>query len=58
MAAAVARLGGSGTSSQISEWVAANFTQVTISGSTFYDLTQPLSSSGTSAATGTSTQTT
>lgn len=37
-------MGGSGTGSQISEWVAANFTQVTISGSTFYDLTQPLSS--------------
>ena len=42
-------MGGTGTGTQISEWVAANFTQVTISGSTFYDLTQPLSS-----ATGTS----
>lgn len=51
-------LGGSGTGSQISTWVAANFTQVTIGGSTFYDLTQPLTSSGTSAATGSTTQTT
>ena len=37
--------GGSGTSSQISAWVQENFTPVTIDGSTFYDLTQPLSSS-------------
>ena len=51
-------MGGSGTGSQISEWVAANFTQVTIGGSTFYDLTQPLTSSGASTATGTTTQTT
>jgi 4-amino-4-deoxy-L-arabinose transferase-like glycosyltransferase len=50
--------GGSGTGSQISDWVAASFTQVTIGGSTFYDLTQPLTSSGASAATGTTTQTT
>ena len=50
-------MGGSGTGSQISTWVAANFTQVTIGGSTFYDLTQPLTSSG-AAATGTTTQTT
>ena len=49
-------LGGTGTGSQISEWVAATFTQVTIGGSTFYDLTQPLTSSAT--ATGTTTQTT
>lgn len=49
-------MGGSGTGSQISEWVAATFTQVTISGSTFYDLTQPLSSStGTSGSTTTQT---
>jgi hypothetical protein len=45
--------GSSGTGSQISTWVEANFTQVTIGGSTFYDLTQPLSA----AASGT-TQTT
>ena len=50
-------LGSSGTGSQISEWVAANYTQVTIGGSTFYDLTQPLTS-GSSAATSTTTQTT
>lgn len=49
-------MGGSGTGSQISEWVAATFTQVTISGSTFYDLTQPLSSAtGTSGSTTTQT---
>jgi 4-amino-4-deoxy-L-arabinose transferase-like glycosyltransferase len=34
-------LGGSGTGSEIATWVAANFTSVTIGGSTFYDLTQP-----------------
>jgi 4-amino-4-deoxy-L-arabinose transferase-like glycosyltransferase len=51
-------LGGTGTGSQITEWVAANFTQVTIGGSTFYDLTQPLASGGTATATGTTTQTT
>ena len=51
-------LGGSGTGSQISAWVAANFTQVTISGSTFYDLTQPLTSTGTTAAAAATTQTT
>jgi 4-amino-4-deoxy-L-arabinose transferase-like glycosyltransferase len=49
--------GGTGTGTQISAWVAANFTQVTIGGSTFYDLTQPLTSTGTAAA-GTTTQTT
>jgi 4-amino-4-deoxy-L-arabinose transferase-like glycosyltransferase len=50
--------GGTGTGTQISAWVAANFTQVTISGSTFYDLTQPLTSTATAAATGATTQTT
>ncbi len=49
--------GFAGTGTQISAWVAANFTQVTIGGSTFYDLTQPLTSAGTTA-TGTTTQTT
>lgn len=34
--------GGSSSSSEISSWVQANFTSVTIGGSTFYDLTQPL----------------
>ncbi|MEW1952564.1 glycosyltransferase family 39 protein [Terrabacter sp. NPDC080008] len=34
--------GGSSSSSEISSWVQANFTPVTIGGSTFYDLTQPL----------------
>jgi 4-amino-4-deoxy-L-arabinose transferase-like glycosyltransferase len=48
---------GSGTGSQISAWVAANFTQVTLGSSTFYDLTQPLASASTGSA-GTSTQTT
>ncbi|WP_404389205.1 glycosyltransferase family 39 protein [Humibacillus xanthopallidus] len=35
--------GGSSASSEISSWVQQNFTAVTIDGSTFYDLTQPLS---------------
>jgi 4-amino-4-deoxy-L-arabinose transferase-like glycosyltransferase len=48
--------GGSGTSSQISTWVQANFTQVTIGGTTFYDLTRPLA--GTSAVTSATTQNT
>ncbi|MBW8730823.1 MAG: glycosyltransferase family 39 protein [Terrabacter sp.] len=34
--------GGSSASSEISSWVQATFTSVTIDGSTFYDLTQPL----------------
>jgi 4-amino-4-deoxy-L-arabinose transferase-like glycosyltransferase len=48
--------GSSGTGTQISTWVAANFTQVTIGGSTFYDLTKPLA--GTSASSSTTTQNT
>ncbi|WDT88366.1 glycosyltransferase family 39 protein [Streptomyces sp. SCSIO-PteL053] len=36
-------MGGSGTSSQITSWVAENFTEVTVGGATFYDLTQPAS---------------
>lgn len=46
--------GGSNVSSQITQWVEANYTSVTIGGSTFYDLTQPVSGStatGTGAAT-------
>ncbi|UZI30016.1 ArnT family glycosyltransferase [Streptomyces sp. VB1] len=35
------RGGNSGTSSQISSWVTENFTEVTVGGTTFYDLTQP-----------------
>ncbi|GAB3581241.1 hypothetical protein GCM10027579_09070 [Calidifontibacter terrae] len=35
--------GGSNDASQISSWVTANFTKVTIGGQTFYDLTQPTS---------------
>ena len=34
--------GGSDAASQISSWVRQTFTEVTIDGSTFYDLTQPL----------------
>ncbi|GGN66952.1 hypothetical protein GCM10011579_038890 [Streptomyces albiflavescens] len=37
--------GNSGTSSQISSWVTANFKKVTVGSATFYDLTQPTSSS-------------
>jgi 4-amino-4-deoxy-L-arabinose transferase-like glycosyltransferase len=46
-------MGGSGTAAQISQWVQANFTPVTIGSQTFYDLTQPVGS--TSATTGTAT---
>ena len=45
-------MGGSGSSSQITTWVQANFTEVTIGGTTFYDLTQPITSSTTSTSTG------
>jgi hypothetical protein len=38
-------MGGSGTASEITTWVEENFTAVTIGGSTFYDLTQPVSAS-------------
>ncbi|KGN37233.1 glycosyltransferase family 39 protein [Knoellia subterranea] len=48
-------LGGNGTASEISAWVQENFTAVTIDGSTFYDLTQPL---GSTSSTGTSSTTT
>jgi 4-amino-4-deoxy-L-arabinose transferase-like glycosyltransferase len=48
-------IGGTGTGAQISAWVAANFTPVTISGSTFYDLTRPLTATDAPDAT---TQTT
>jgi 4-amino-4-deoxy-L-arabinose transferase-like glycosyltransferase len=34
--------GGSGTSSSISDWVSSSFTEVTVDGTTFYDLSQPL----------------
>lgn len=44
--------GGTGSSSQISTWVAQNYTAVTIGGSSFYDLTQPVSG-GSAATTGT-----
>jgi hypothetical protein len=36
--------GTSGTSSSISTWVQSNYTQVTVDGTTFYDLSQPLTS--------------
>lgn len=35
-------MGGNGTSSQISSWVTENFTEVTVGGATFYDLTRPV----------------
>ncbi len=45
--------GSNGSASQISQWVAASYTEVTIGSQTFYDLTQPLTSStsGTSSTT-------
>ncbi|NYG06744.1 4-amino-4-deoxy-L-arabinose transferase-like glycosyltransferase [Phycicoccus badiiscoriae] len=49
--------GGSGTGAQISQWVAATFSQVTIGGSTFYDLTRPRSS-GTATSGSATTQST
>ncbi|MEO5981545.1 MAG: glycosyltransferase family 39 protein [Pedococcus sp.] len=48
----------SGNGSQITAWVAASYTSVTIGGSTFYDLTQPLAGAtptGTPGATTTQT---
>ena len=42
--------GGSSASSQIASWVEQNFTSVSIGGSTFYDLTQPLSGAMSSAS--------
>jgi hypothetical protein len=50
-------MGGSGTGTQISAWVAASVTQVTIGGTTFYDLTQPLSSTGATDLTGATSET-
>jgi 4-amino-4-deoxy-L-arabinose transferase-like glycosyltransferase len=50
---AMGGMGGSGTASQISTWVQDNFTQVTIGGQTFYDLTEPVGDSGGSAASST-----
>ncbi len=48
--------GGSNASSQISTWVQQSFKAVTIGGSTFYDLTQPVTStSGTSSTSTTAT---
>ncbi len=44
--------GGSNASAQISAWVQQSFKAVTIGGSTFYDLTQPVTT-GTSGATST-----
>ncbi|MGV1008070.1 MAG: ArnT family glycosyltransferase [Dermatophilaceae bacterium] len=41
--------GSSNTAAQIQSWVQQDFTSVTIGGSTFYDLTQPLSSASTGA---------
>ncbi len=43
--------GGSDDASKIATWVAATYTQVTLGGQAFYDLTQPVPGSG-SAATG------
>ncbi|CAN7218053.1 ArnT family glycosyltransferase [Knoellia sp. LjRoot47] len=48
-------MGGNGTASEISSWVQANFTAVTIDGSTFYDLT---SLAGTATSTTTTSSTT
>ena len=42
------QMGGSNASQQIASWVESHYTEVTIGGSTFYDLTQPASSSASS----------
>ncbi|WP_436777553.1 glycosyltransferase family 39 protein [Yinghuangia sp. YIM S09857] len=39
------RMGGSGASQEIAQWVAANFTAQTVDGTTLYDLTQPKTAS-------------
>lgn len=41
--------GGGNSGKEISSWVQANFTQVSIGGTTIYDLTQPLSTAGTAS---------
>ena len=41
--------GGGNSGKEISSWVQANFTQVSIGGTTMYDLTQPLSTAGTAS---------
>jgi hypothetical protein len=46
--------GGNSNGTEISQWVAENFTAVNIGGTTFYDLTQPVAGS---SATGGSTTT-
>ena len=38
-------MGNSGSASEITSWVSANYTEVTIDGTTMYDLTQPASTS-------------
>ena len=43
--------GGSKTASEITQWVAENYTAVTIGDTTFYDLTQPLTSTDAAATT-------
>ena len=40
-------MGGSGTASEISQWVTENFTPITVDGVTLYDLTAPTDQAGT-----------
>ena len=40
-------MGGSGTASEISQWVTENFTSTTVDGVTLYDLTSPTTGTGT-----------
>jgi len=44
--------GGSGSSSSIATWVSSSFHSRTVNGVTIYDLTQPLTSSGSGSASG------
>ena len=49
--------GGSNAASQISTWVQASYTSVSIGGTTFYDLTKPTSGAAATATATTSTST-
>jgi 4-amino-4-deoxy-L-arabinose transferase-like glycosyltransferase len=50
--------GSGGDASKISSWVASHFTAKTVDGTTIYDLTQPISTSGTTGASTTPTTST
>ncbi|PRY13004.1 ArnT family glycosyltransferase [Kineococcus rhizosphaerae] len=49
------RGGSDSDAAKVQEWVAANYAELTVGGTTVYDLTQPLSSTGTSSSTSSGT---